>query len=178
MNKINRISKKLFMTTTFLLIVAGIMVAGILAYLAYMDRAGNRFVVGGVNTEIVEEFKPPKVIMPGTVIPKDVKVKSHGPSACYVRVLAVFADSDMGQYCAVDWNTKDWVKQADGYYYYVKPIAEGESTTSLFTQIKVKDDTPEAVIKDVDMIVYAESYQADGYSSWQEAWNDYQINRP
>ncbi len=170
--------RKMAVLTFFLLAAAGSLVVGVSAYLAASDRAGNEVRVGGVNIKIVEAFTPPPETLPGTVIPKDVKVKNLGPNDCYVRVMAVFSDSDMGQYCQVDWNTEDWITQADGYHYYKKPLMEGESTTSLFTRIKVQEDTPEALVGDFDVIVYGEGYQSEGYGTWQEAWKAYRVNKP
>ena len=150
----------------------------VFAYFTDAKQVENRVAVGGVHIGIEEVFTPPPELLPGTVIRKDVKVKCLGPNRCYVRVMAVFSDNSMGRYCEVDWNTEDWVKQADGYYYYRKPIAEGESTASLFTQIRIKDDTPKAQIRDFDVIVYGEGYQSEGYLTWQEAWEAYKENKP
>ena len=44
------------------------------------------------------------------------------------------------------------------------------------TGIYIRPDTPEDEIKNVDVIVYAESYQADGFQDYEEAWKDYSKN--
>ena len=108
----------------------------------------------------------------GTVIIKDVKVQNDGPNDCYVRIKALFTDSDMGSYCTVDWNTTDFAYNAeDGYYYYRAVLKNGEVTPSLFTTITVSSDLPEDEVKAFSVIVYAESYQSEGFENDQEAWD-------
>ena len=106
-----------------------------------------------------------------------MRIKNEGPNACYVRVRAVFSDSDVGQYVHVDWNTEDWIyNKEDEFYYFTSCVSEGEHSEYLFTTLKVDPMIPEHFKKDVELIVYAESYQADGYNHYQEAWMDYQKN--
>ncbi len=180
MNKIKHIfQKNRFVAAACILLAACLCVSGVAAYMADADKARNQFTIGGVNVELTEEFNPPEKLTPGVVIEKDVKVTNTGPNSCYVRVLAVFSNSDMGQYCTVDWNTTDWVyNENDSYWYYTKAIIDGEVTTSLFTTITLSEEIPEAAIKDFDMIVYTESYQADGFADYQSAWANYQANKP
>ena len=160
-----------------LLVVSG--VAGISAYLTASDNAENSFVIGGCNVEVVEDFVPPPEIDPGTEFTKDVQVKNLGPSECYVRVKAVFTDSDMGDNCTVDWNTSDFeYNDEDGYYYYKDKLEVGESTESLLTNVKVSDSISDSEIKDFDILIYTEAYQSDGFSDYEEAWLHYSRNKP
>ena len=81
------------------------------------------------------------------------------------------------QYSDIDWDLSDWIYDgSEEYYYYQKPIAPGEDTSCLMTGIYIRPDTPEDEIKNVDVIVYAESYQADGFQDYEEAWKDYSKN--
>ena len=165
--------------TLCLLLVLSFGITGVVAYLTDADRANNAMTIGGNHIALTEEFIPPESLAPGIVIPKNVKVTNTGITSCYVRVFAEFTDSDMGQYCEVDWNTTDWVyNSGDQYWYYKNAIATGESTTSLFTTITLIDGDYEAVIKDFDVIVYAESYQSYGFDKYEDAWAHYQINKP
>ena len=151
----------------------------ILAYFADADKAENQIVIGGSNIQISEEFEVPKEVKPGVSFKKDVKITNLGPSDCYIRVKAVFSNSDIGKYCEVDWNESDWIyHETDGYYYYKNPMGKGEWSTSLFTTITILETTPEVAIKDFEIIIYAESYQAGSYDSYIEAWEQYRANKP
>ncbi len=149
----------------------------IAAYLADGDSARNAIIVGG-NRIVIDEIYDPEPIIPGESVVKQVRIKNTGPNACYVRVMAVFSDSDIGKYTQVDWNLTDWVYNAEDGYYYYKNILEHEETTSwLFTILHFSEDLPEEMIKDVELIVYAESYQAEGHEHYKDAWTDYQLNK-
>ena len=171
--------QKLTVIVSCLLVSVTLGVCGVLAHYVDADKANNKFVVGSNIIEIVEEFDPPQELVPGVSFTKDVQVKNTGTVDCYVRVLAEFSDSDMGKHCTVDWNKTDWVySDEDGYWYYKNAIAPNESTSSLFTKITLSEDIDPAAIKDFDIIVYAESYQAYGFSDYISAWENYQVNKP
>lgn len=167
--------KKVIIGVILLLAVLGI--GSITAYLMDADFAENKTTVGGNNITIVERFEPPAAIHPGDVIAKNVKVKNLGPSDCYVRVRAVFTNSDMEKYCTADWNTSDWVYD-QGYYYYKKALTKNELTTSLFTKITVDSDADEQKFGDLDVLVYAESYQRGSFKDYASAWQEFEQNRP
>ena len=171
-------------TTYVLLCVALLAVvatASIITYFTDGDIAINDLKIGSNVIEIVEEFDPPEEVNPSTEFTKDVKVKNIGLSDCYVRVMAVFDNSHMEQFCEVDWNDTDWVyNPTDGYWYYPDAIARGNSTPSLMTTVKIKDDTPEAAIVDFNIIVYAESVESNqesGFTDYIQAWANYQKNK-
>jgi len=170
--------KKIILITGILLILisAGV---GIYAYLSDSDEAVNRVTVGGVNVSIIEDFPPPGPIEPGTVITKDVKVQNDGPSGAYVRIKAVFTDSEMGNNCTVDWNTSDFVyDNSDGYYYYTKVLDVGDITESLFTKVEVSSTMSADDIKDFDILVYAEAFQSEGFDDYESAWEYFYRNHP
>lgn len=149
------------------------------AYLSDGDSAVNEITVGGNRVEIVEEFEPPAELVPGVSFTKDVKVENVGPSDCYVRIKAVFTDSDMGKYCSVDFNTTDYTyNEADGYYYYKKILKSGDATPSLFTTVTLSNAITTAEIKDFDILVYTESYQSAGFTDYSKAWEHYHKNKP
>lgn len=152
---------------------------GVYSYLSDKDTHSNKISIGGVNTEVVEDFDPPKKLEPGTSFTKDVKVKNLGPSDCYIRIKAVFTDSDMGDRCTVDFNTDDFIyHEDDGYYYYPKALKDGESTPSLFTKVTLSDEIPPEEIKDFDILIYSEAYQSEGFDFYKDAWEYYHRNKP
>ena len=65
---------------------------------------------------------------------------------------------DISDYYAIDpmLDTENWVKGEDDYYYYKKPVSEGESTTELFTGIRVAKEMEQ---KELEVSVYEESVQ-------------------
>ena len=172
------------------LVTALFLTNGIQSYFSDADKADNKITIGGNNIRIEEEFKPPSTLLPGISFKKDVKVTNDGPNDCYVRIKAVFTDSDMEKYCNVDWNIysennlKGWIyNEEDGYYYYPVSIAVSEKTSSLFTTITMKEVYDNETVtakdfKDFDILVYAESFQADGFDNYEEAWAYYHRNKP
>lgn len=171
--------KKIAIVLSCVLILA-IGSAGIGAYLIDADSVINSLTIGQNTIEIVEVFDPPEV-EPGVTFTKDVKVKNTGPTECYVRIKALLSNSHMEQYCEIDWNVTDWIYNAvDGYYYYPAALLSGAETPSLMTTVKIKDDAPEAELVDFNIIVYAESvesHQGEGFSTYTEAWANYQRNK-
>lgn len=170
--------RKLFaLLSCFFVAVVG--VSGIGAYLTDADSTSNLLPMGENKIEIVEEFDPPEEIIPGTTFTKDVKVRNTGTVDCYVRIMAVLSDSRMEPYCEIDWNETDWAHDAqDGYYYYTQRLPVSDESPSLMTTVKIKDDAPEEVLTGFRIIIYAESYQSYGFANYQDAWANYQNNRP
>jgi len=83
----------------------------------------------------------------------------------------------MEKYCSVDWNMDDFLYE-DGYFYYYFPLEAGEETSSLMTSISVSGELKEEEIQAFSLIVYAESYQADGFTNYIEAWEHCERNHP
>lgn len=162
-----------------LLGVTTVMSPSVNAYLADGDTVTNPFEVGGNRIEIIEEFTPPDELQPGSVITKTVRVKNIGHSPCYVRIKAVFSDSEVGQYCSLDWNLEDYEYDAeDGYYYYTRAIEPGETTGYLFSTVSVSEDAPQSALTEVSVLVYAESCGSGSAESYTAAWADYGRNKP
>lgn len=152
-------------TSLLLLLVIGIM--GIEAYSFYKKQISNVFTVGYNSVKIEEWFEPPEKLEPGTVIKKHVSVKNTGSVDCYVRVLVKYTSSTMEEHTRIDLNQTEWTKDGE-YYYYNTTIAPNQTTEALFTQIAVEQQINEALLEPFDILVYAESRQAEGYqkSSW------------
>lgn len=143
------------------------------AYLTDKDSKVNDLTVGYNTIQVVEDFDSPKELVPGLSFKKDVKIENTGKVDCYVRVKSVFTDDDMIPYCNIDYNTTDWVyNDEDDYWYLIKPVAVNDVTSSLFTTVTIDSNADSADIKDFDILIYAESYQSNGYSTYQDAWSD------
>ena len=166
--------------TIFLAVILSLICIGsIAAYMTSAAKIDNILTVGYNDIDIVEKFDPPPELRPGVEFTKTVSVSNTGPVDCYVRVLSLFSNSDMGDHCTIDYNEKDWAyNETDQYWYYKKPLPAGETTTPLFTKIKLDDDINANDIKDFDVMIYAESYQANGeFDNYQDAWKHYQSNK-
>lgn len=159
---------------------------GITAYLMDGDSLVNEFTNGSVTTEIEEDFPEPELVA-GESFTKDVKITNTGESECYVRARVEFSEDfqyeDNGNYVdyfTINFNTAYWVyNENDGYHYYRNVLEKDETTESLFKTVNVDRNTPEDILEeDFDIIVYQESVQAAGFSSYTAAWDDYLKNKP
>ena len=175
--KLNKLSKKPdWVIIVVIMALITLSLNHMLAYLMDGDSKTNAMHIGGTNITINEEFDPEPII-PGGVIHKKVKIHNDGPNTCYIRTRVLFSDSDVGQYAKVDWKLTDWVyDDSDDFYYYKYPVVEGKSTSYLMTKVTLSEDIPQNMIKDVDVLVYAEGYQAEGADDYSDAWNKYQGN--
>ena len=108
----------------------------------------------------------------GKSVVKRVKIRNEGSVACYIRAALIFSEPIE----AIEGlDTKNWVKGEDDYYYYKKPVSEGESTTELFTGIRVAKEMEQ---KELEVSVYEESVQIQKgnmvFHGYREAWDAYE----
>ena len=162
-----------------LIVVLAAVSGQINAYLTDREQAVNQLVIGGNRIEVVEEFDPPDALVPGSTVTKTVRVRNSGHSECYVRIKAVFSDSDTGQFCSLDWNTANYVyRQEDGFYYYTGKVSPDGLTEYLFTTVSVSPEAPPEKLGRLSILVYAESCQSAGFAGYEEAWEYYRRNQP
>jgi predicted ribosomally synthesized peptide with SipW-like signal peptide len=122
---------------------------GTVAYFTAEDTAANTITAGNIEIDLLDSAQPEDgiTIMPGTESAKTVKVENTGDHPAYIRILLdksiVLADGVEGETDSrlidMDINIKDWTEK-DGYYYYNKPLAAGETTEPLFTKISFSKD--------------------------------------
>lgn len=145
---------------------------GTSAYFTDHESGWNRMVFGHNASTITEEFPTPTPVLPGKSVVKKVKVKNEGSVACYIRAALVFSEPIEA---LEGLDMKNWIKGEDDYYYYKYPVAEGESTTELFTGVRVAKEMER---KELEVSVYEESIQIQKgnavFSDYQEAWNAYE----
>lgn len=137
------------------------------AYLSHVETKDNLITIGNNDIMIEEDFTPPKEWQPNTTYKKDVKIRNTGTVPCFIRVYAVISDTDVPAGLNID--TKNWTKHSDGYWYHSSIIDPGASTPSLFTKVMIQDASTEQ-LKTFDVIIYAESVQAEGYSDVWDAF--------
>lgn len=129
-----------------------IVASGTLAYFTAQETAHNVITSGGVDIQLHEfsdngsdglvPWEKVEGVMPGAEISKIVTVENTGASDAWVRVSVtksitlargVQGTPDLSL-VVLDINPTDWTEQ-DGYYYYNKPLAPGETTPPLFTTV-------------------------------------------
>lgn len=196
-----------------------------IAYLGHSQQAENNVVIGHDDADITEEFLPPSEQSMVSENQKDVTFQNTGTVPCFVRVYVEFSDRDIADRASVKlgdtyylWNdfkndmvysrySSDWRfipengTKLGGYFYYTKMLQPGESTSSVFTDVKVDfriddqgntdpNESNTDLIRDYDMIVYTETVQTvetgskevggevvHGYEyksyEWREAWESF-----
>lgn len=152
--------KRKILILSVLAILVAILAANTLAYFTADTKAHNVITTGDVDIVLqewadearTEKFESPVGVMPGTEVTKIVEVKNVGTGSAWVRVeltVEVWMGDEYEEGLPADpvhlmygdtagCNTTDWWYQ-DGYYYYNKPLAPGETTEPLFTSVAFDD---------------------------------------
>lgn len=140
--------KRKILILSVLVICAAILAAGSLAYFTADTKAHNVITTGGVdivldewaNAERTEPFEDRTDVMPGAEITKIAEVRNTGSGSVWVRVqltVDLYSESEEQmdpKYVSLDINDTDW-KYSEGYYYYNRVLAPGETTAPIFTTV-------------------------------------------
>jgi len=143
--------KKKILTIALIVICLAVVAGGTLAAFTAEGIARNVITTGKVGVELVEkhidasgakvDFPKDGVtgVMPGTSVSKIVSVKNTGAEA-WIRVAVekkvTAADGSALKSDVVSFKVDDTKWQLkDGYYYYLEPVATGESTDILFDEV-------------------------------------------
>lgn len=144
-------------------IIAALAIVSVLAVMAFQtlafftaeDTALNRVTMGNVSLILNDNTIDPEteglvpfpedgfsLVMPGDVIDKIVSVTNDGDNAIWVRVkldrsLILAGESPEGDFSVLglDLNDEDWTEGEDGWFYYNRILAPGETTEDLFTAV-------------------------------------------
>lgn len=179
------------MKKRFIIPIAGVLLCltlggGVYAFLS--DKAetiSNKFTVGNIETQIVENFpsgqKINKKSTDDQIISKTVRIKNVGNDPCYVRVTVGFNNDAVGA-SLTGINKTDWVKtDDDDYYYYKRILQPGETTSALFTGVKIPPLADKQLGKTesdaLKIDVYEESVQVEHagvyFMNYNAAWDFY-----
>lgn len=153
--------KRKILILSVLVICLAMVAAGSLAYYTADTKAHNVITTGSVDIELnewaneerTEKFENQTGVMPGKDVTKIVEVKNVGTGSAWVRVeltVEVWMGDEYKEELpakpvhlmygdTAGCNTTDWTYQDDGYYYYNKPLAPGETTEPLFTSVAFDD---------------------------------------
>ena len=168
--------KKIISLCLVVALGATAVIGGTLAYFTDDATKTNTFTVGNVEIELTEPNwdktgeAEAKDAYPGEALAKDPTVTNKGANPCFVRVsvsdLDQFGDAGMITYRTdyVDGALgTNWVKGDDGYFYYTKVLAVGETTDALFDQIVIPFalENGDGETK-YDIVVTAYAVQAQG----------------
>ena len=143
------------------------------AYFTDTDSKDNTFTVGNVDITLTEPSwntngQESDDVYPGEPLKKDPTVENVGKNPCFVRIkvenLDQFDQKGMITY-RTDYVTgklgTDWVLHTDGYFYYTKVLAVGETTDALFDQIVMPTGLTGGEAAE-DIVVTAQAVQAQG----------------
>lgn len=194
------IDKKKIVGALAAVLLLGATAGGAYSYFTDAEKTVNSVTIGSNEIEITEDFPTPTPPAVGeNEYVKKVSVTNTGEVDCFVRVFAEFEDADVravGEYSKDNGATylseadfraalpENWEYRNDAkfgpYYYYKLPIAPGESTSNLFTNLKVTFATEDDV-EPFKFTVYAESVQIydkhgekiEGADAYSKAWDEY-----
>lgn len=160
-----------------LALVLTLSVGGTVAYLFMgTDPVVNTFTPGDAEVTIVEKFE--------NNIKSSIKVENKGNIDVYVRVMLVASYQNDEGVCAThtaelnspilpdsDYNSTDWIKGSDGYYYYKTAVAAGNTTNDLLganKSITLDQKTEDDCKMHVDVL--AQAIQAQPDNAVKDAW--------
>ena len=173
--------RKIILLASALCLVAVLAIGGSLAYFTDSEEATNTFTVGNVDITLTEPnwtstgSQDAPEVYPTEPLAKDPTVENTGANPCFVRIRVTGWDclSPAGNITyRTDYVTgklgEYWVLHTDGYFYYTKVLAAGETTDALFDQIVIPADLENGNAEtEFNLVVTAEAVQAQGAkASW------------
>ncbi len=144
----------------------------------------NLFTPTAVPNSVVEDFEDSKV-------KNNVKIHNNGNTDAYIRAAVVVnwvedghpniiygKQPVEGTDYQIAWTMEDWIKGADGFYYYIKSVAPGSDEASytgkLFTSCTpVEGRAPQGYILSVQIIgqsIQSKGVNEDGIAPVVLAW--------
>lgn len=156
--------KKKLIVLALVAICIAILAGGTLAYFTGETTAHNVITTGGVEVELIETTDGGKPfpeegvtgVMPGQSVGKEVTVKNIGPSEAWVRIELVGYFDNSGEpdpqkdgerapsspieLLPYPDDNPDWELGTDGYLYYTKPLAPGDTTSAAISEVVFKPE--------------------------------------
>jgi predicted ribosomally synthesized peptide with SipW-like signal peptide len=163
--------------STILLIV--LVVAGAtMAWFTMRANADNKFNLGTVEVEVVENYPPVNEVKTNVDYTKEVSVRSLGSKNTYVRVRLVPEWSDpslpvsnvvLNLSNIYDGTNGDWVANDDGYYYFRFYLTKDQTTSKLLGSVTFTELGPEYENAQFTLKVVAEGVQIT-HEAWRDVW--------
>ena len=171
-------NKRKILALAIIAFMCALIVGGTSAYFTFSDRSHNIITTSGVAIELIEDtdetgadgrpipFTNVDGAMPGDKISKIPKIKNIDEGEVYVRMrLSAYVEYADGRINKVSPNifeydlSRSWSPK-DGYYYYMYPLAKGETTRALFTTVtipkRLNDQYQNAKF---DLVIHGEAVQ-------------------
>lgn len=159
--------KKLFAMMALVIVIA-ILGTGTLAYFTTRALVHNVITTGGVNIELEETmlndegqeipFENQTGAMPGQEISKIVRVTNKDAEA-WIRIQVeetIDKKADSENVIRINYNLgtapTQWTEK-DGWYYYNKPLANGETTEPLFKGVTLAGQEMDNKYQNKDIVV-------------------------
>ena len=169
--------KKIFALVLCIAMLAIAVVGGTLAYFTDTDAKTNTFTVGNVSIVLTEPkwdaggAAEAADVYPGEALAKDPTVTNDGANPCFVRIKVEGLDQFAAEFdgAMITYRTdyvegalvENWVLHTDGYFYYTKVLAVGETTDALFDQIVIPFELTNSAEAE-PVVVTAYAVQAQG----------------
>ena len=170
--------KKLLVAALAVILVVTAIAGTSLAYLTDKDSETNEFTVGNVDIDLSEPNwdatgkAEAEDVYPGEPLAKDPTVANVGKNPCFVRISVSALDqftAEYGENAMITYRTdyvdgalgENWVLHTDGYFYYTKVLAAGETTDALFDQIVIPFELTNNE-STTEIVVNAYAVQAQG----------------
>ena len=169
-----RINKAAVLLTAAVLLI-GTVVGSTVAYLiAQTDAVENTFEYAKVSCEVKEDFN-------GGNTKKNVQITNTGSTNAYIRATYVVNWLDAQgnivasvpedySYTLTENPEGEWTKGAGGYFYYLSPVAPGNSTPGSLLTCKVT--CPENPEYTLSVEILADAIQSEPASAVTEAWGN------
>lgn len=172
--------KRLATLLVSLLLVLGVAVGGTVAFLSTRtDSKENTFTPSKVTCEVTETFK--------NNVKSNVAVKNTGDTTAFIRAainVTWMSNQDAANqtvsakvpvkdkdYSITFAKNTNWIKGADGYYYYQLPVDPQVSTGELIKECKLQENAsvPDGYHLSVEIV--ASAIQSAPYSVVQSMWH-------
>jgi len=143
---------------------------GMKALQQYNDTKTSHFSMSKCDITLNDDFVEQGTYADGDVVSRTVTAKNDGTADAYIRIKAVFEDSDIADKCLLNINTTDYTySSSDNYYYLKTKLLIGATSPELFSTITLGTGLP--VDFSPDMIIYIEAVQAAGFANYTDAWS-------
>lgn len=130
------------------------------AFVQASTTVSNGFSIAECSIEIVEDFRVPDDVSPGSTIVKDVRFENTGAGKSFVRAFVEFDDASVSQWAQIEYNEADWKKADDGYWYCSQALDEGQLTPPVCTAVTINHDADPSALHSFDVIALGEAVPA------------------